>query len=217
MVHFHLPHKHAKEHESGAHVEERKMSQTSTISSTTSSTSSTSGHGSSISSLSRTHKRPSHFNFEYKEPQTPLELCEMAVRLVFTNPGPSCQELREVYFPRLFHSSGYAHRVNCREVDLNGLLDIIEFVRTKWKHSHIRIKSDLVDQDGTATMEQAAVALTFDIIAMPHHAHSHEAEERRTTMMAVLKVYQGKLAQWDAVLDTLPMKMPHQELSCSIM
>lgn len=51
----------------------------------------------------------------------------------------------------------------------------------------------------------AAVGLTYDIIAVPHHhhhkgEHRRDVEERRTQVMAIIKIYEGRLAQTDIVL-----------------
>lgn len=56
-----------------------------------------------------------------------------------------------------------------------------------------------------STLQVAAVGLTYEIIAVPHHHHSkgeHRADvhERRAQVMAIVKIFEGKLAQTDIVL-----------------
>ncbi|KAL8283823.1 hypothetical protein RQP46_005255 [Phenoliferia psychrophenolica] len=75
-----------------------------------------------------------------------------------------------------------------------------------------------MDQDGTATLARSAVALTYDIIAIPFSAHKHEAEERRVNCIGVVKILDGKLAQSDIVVDTTPFHMEDgKEIACAIM
>lgn len=55
------------------------------------------------------------------------------------------------------------------------------------------------------TLKVAAVGLTYDIIAVPHHhhhkgEHRRDVEERRSQVMAIIKIYEGRLAQTDIVL-----------------
>ena len=62
----------------------------------------------------------------------------------------------------------------------------------------IRFKAELMDQDGTATMKAAAVALQYDVIAEriddPHP--KHEQIERRTQAYCMSKIFEGKVGEW---------------------
>ena len=49
------------------------------------------------------------------------------------------------------------------------------------------------------TMARSAVALTYDIIAVPVSAHKHDAEERRVNCIGIVKIMDSKLAQSDIV------------------
>ena len=74
--------------------------------------------------------------------------------------------------------------------------------------------------DGTATMEQAAVGLSYDIIATPHHhgRGKHEIEEKRTSAMCIAKIFQSRIAQMDVVIDTEPFhEKESKEVACAVM
>ncbi|GAA5836367.1 hypothetical protein JCM3766R1_003500 [Sporobolomyces carnicolor] len=158
------------------------------------------------------------------EPTNPVQLAEAAISLILTVPGPSIEELRNEYFPKLFHEA-YSHRANTREHGLRELENLIKRFRSKFESMRVRFRSHIVDQDGTATMDVAAVGLTYDIIAVPHHhhhkgEHRRDVEERRTQVMAIIKIYEGRLAQTDIVLDTVPFHDEHsgpQLNQCAIM
>ncbi|KAK4696715.1 hypothetical protein P7C70_g8327, partial [Phenoliferia sp. Uapishka_3] len=177
----------------------------------------------STSTTSSKHKPHKHHNPHHHHshkappPLTPVALAEMALTALLTTPGPSCEELRTEILPEFYHE-GYAHRVNTREVGMDGLCEVIGMFRRKFKTVRVRFKSNLMDQDGTATLERAAVALVYDIIAVPITAHKHEAEERRVNCIGVVKIFDGKLAQSDIVVDTTPFHMDDgKELSCVVM
>jgi len=58
-------------------------------------------------------------------------------------------------------------------------------------------------------MQVASIGLTYDIIAVPlHHHHKGEhrrdIEEKKSQVMAIVKIFKGKLAQTDIVLYVLP-------------
>lgn len=70
------------------------------------------------------------------------------------------------------------------------------------------------------TLEQAAVGLSYDVIATPltDGKHKHEIEEKRTSAMCVAKIYQSKLAQMDIVIDTEPFHVKEsKEVACVVM
>lgn len=80
-------------------------------------------------------------------------------------------------------------------------------------------------------MRRAAVALSYDMFCIPKpkagrsHHKAHEIEEHKTSAVCVAKIADGKLAQEDIVLDTLPFKglgrddveHAHQEIACVVM
>lgn len=72
-------------------------------------------------------------------------------------------------------------------------------------------------------MQAAAIGLHYDIIVTPLHGHSSkhadEPEEKRTSVMSVTKIYKGKIAQTDIVVDTAPFKAAQEgkEVSCLVM
>ncbi|GAA5956495.1 hypothetical protein JCM3765_003463 [Sporobolomyces pararoseus] len=158
------------------------------------------------------------------DPETPVQLAELAISTILTIPGPSIEELRNEYFPKLFHEA-YSHRANTREHGLKELERLIVRFRSKFESMRVRFRSNIMDQDGTATLQVAAVGLTYDIIAVPHHhhhkgEHRRDVEERRSQVMAIVKIYEGRLAQTDIVLDTLPFQDEHsgpQLNQCAIM
>lgn len=80
------------------------------------------------------------------------------------------------------------------------------------------------------TMRQAAVALSYDIFVIPKptsgraHHKSHEIEEHKTSAAVVAKIFEGKLAQEDVVIDTQPFHglgrevgAPVKEIACIVM
>ncbi|GAA5882688.1 hypothetical protein JCM16303_006544 [Sporobolomyces ruberrimus] len=215
-------------------------SRSSTQSTSTSTTSSTSDEPpssrSSISRLplSRLHaavsrgasqsSTSSHSVRSLPEPETPIQLAELAFSTILTIPGPPLEELRNEIFPRLFHDA-YSHRANTREHGLKELEQLIKRFRMRFESMRVRFKSHIMDQDGSATLQVAAVGLTYEIIAVPHHHHSkgeHRADvhERRAQVMAIVKIFEGKLAQTDIVLDTMPFQDEHsgpQLNQCTVM
>ncbi|GAA5904562.1 uncharacterized protein JCM6883_003828 [Sporobolomyces salmoneus] len=158
------------------------------------------------------------------EPDTPLALAQEAISTILTVPGPSIEELRRDYFPRLFHEA-YSHRANTREHGLKELEELITRFRSKFESMRVRFRSHIIDQDGTASLQVAAVGLTYDIIAVPRHQHQkgehrRDVEERRSQVMAIVKIYEGRLAQTDLCLDTTPFQDEHsgpQLNQCTIM
>jgi hypothetical protein len=68
------------------------------------------------------------------------------------------------------------------------------------------------------TLHQAAVGVMYDIIGTPLHGHRSEVEDKRTSGMSIVKIYEGRIAQSDVVIDTLPFQESHKtELSCCVM
>lgn len=60
-----------------------------------------------------------------------------------------------------------------------------------------------MDMDGTATMDAAAVALVYDILATPHPVpgqSKHDVHPLRVSAIGIHKVFEGKLAQTDLVV-----------------
>ncbi|GAA6062200.1 hypothetical protein JCM10212_006481 [Sporobolomyces blumeae] len=162
---------------------------------------------------------PVHF----PEPSTPLHLAELAIAAILTVPGPPLEVLRAEIFPKLFHEE-YSHRANCREHGLKELEQMVARFRRNFETMRVRFRSHIIEQDGSATMQAAAVGLTYDIIATPHHHHEkgehrRDVEEKRSQVMAVVKIFEGRLAQTDIVLDTAPFQEEHgpQLNQCSIM
>ncbi|KAM0787381.1 hypothetical protein ACM66B_003466 [Microbotryomycetes sp. NB124-2] len=159
--------------------------------------------------------------FERPHDLEPIGLAQLGLSVCLTVPGYPLEEMEQVIIPALFHVPGYSHRVNCRETDHAGLLEIVKFLRTKFSKLRIRFKTELMDQDGTATMKQAAVAVTYEIIAErfddPHP--KHERIERRTQAYCISKIFEGKIAQTDICIDTQPLQptVKPTELSCSVM
>ncbi|SCV69513.1 BQ2448_2533 [Microbotryum intermedium] len=220
-----------------------------TMSSTSSSSSShpTSGsstHGSSsssklsslaLSSIVKGHHGSSTHSSKHSSPSAPepfilprdpIALCEAAMSSILTIPGPPIEQLKKEIWPQLFHIA-YEHRVNTREVNLDGLVAIVEFLRGRYQSARLRFRSHLMDMDGTATMKRAAVGIVYEIIVQvkhsvtPHKYHSH-INEVRTSAMGVVKIFQGRLAQSDLVIDTAPLQKAaapenQPDLSCTIM
>ncbi|ORY88085.1 hypothetical protein BCR35DRAFT_277127 [Leucosporidium creatinivorum] len=153
---------------------------------------------------------------------TPVSLVECAISTLFSVPGYPLDELRNEILPQLYHEA-YSHRVNCRETNLDGLMKSVESLRTRMHAIRIRFKSHLIDMDGTATMEAAAVGLQYDIIGIPINPkgkYKNEAEhERRGSAMCVAKIFEGRMAQADIVLDTAQfheLESP-MEVACTVM
>jgi hypothetical protein len=132
-------------------------SRTNTQATTSSSISSTSDEPassrSSISSrlpLSRLHAAVSRGNstqsaqsaHSLPDPETPLQLAELAISTILTIPGPSIEELRRDYFPKLFHEA-YSHRANTREHGLKELENLIQRFRSKFEVSKVFASSNV--------------------------------------------------------------------------
>ncbi|KAM0748061.1 hypothetical protein T439DRAFT_328047 [Meredithblackwellia eburnea MCA 4105] len=211
----------------GSTSSDRELKETPTMSSVSSKSSISSSLSSITSSISHSvlphkhskhpHSRKSHHHRRLPTPSDPVALAQLALQTLLTHPGPPIEELKEDLLPQLYHSA-YQHRVNTREVGLDNLTDFVVMFRSRFRTVRVRFKSQLMDSDGTATMERSAVALTYDIVAVPISAHKHDAEERRVSCVGVVKIFDGKLAQSDIVVDTAPFHLTSaQELSCNIM
>ncbi|GAA6001075.1 uncharacterized protein JCM10292_006362 [Rhodotorula paludigena] len=178
---------------------------------------------------SSAHKRhhPHYDDPDYTLPpiRDPIHLCETAISLMLSVPGPSVDQLRQRFIPQLYHVSAYQHRVNTREVGMEELLKpwtgtgnaflLIRLLRVQ--HLKVRFRSHLMDMDGTASMHAAAVGLVYDITGRPKAAVGHhDVEERRASSICVMKIYEGKIAQTDMVVDTKEFQPDHQgpELNC---
>ncbi|KDE04317.1 hypothetical protein MVLG_05271 [Microbotryum lychnidis-dioicae p1A1 Lamole] len=179
-------------------------------------------HGSSHSGKHSSSPAPEPFIL----PRDPIALCEAAMSSILTVPGPPIEQLKKEIWPQLFHIA-YEHRVNTREVNLDGLVEIVEFLRGRYQSARLRFRSHLMDMDGTASMKRAAVAIVYEIIVQvkhpitPHKHHSH-IDEVRTSAMGVVKIFEGRLAQSDLVIDTAPLQKAatsenQPDLSCTIM
>ncbi|GAA5964113.1 hypothetical protein JCM21900_004511 [Sporobolomyces salmonicolor] len=162
-------------------------------------------------------------SYELPPPRDPIHLAHLAISTILTIPGPPIGELRHKLFPQLFHDA-YSHRVNCRENGLDELIALVQRFRSKFDTMRPRFKSHIVEMDGTATLDAAAVGLTYDVIATPHHDHSRgehrrDVEEKRTQVMGIVKIFEGRLAQTDVVLDTTPFQDEAQgpQLNCTVM
>ncbi|BGO99360.1 Serine/arginine repetitive matrix protein 2 [Rhodotorula toruloides ATCC 204091] len=171
------------------------------------------------------HKVHPHYDEHYELPRIkdPIHLCETAISLVLSHPGPPIEVMRKELLPKLYHSA-YQHRVNCREHGLNDLLKVVERFRTRFSQVKVKIRSHLMDMDGSATMHAAAIGLVYDITARPHydstvHSNKHETEDKKCASVCVMKIYEGRIAQSDLVVDTKEFQMDAHgpELSCSIM
>lgn len=82
-------------------------------------------------------------------PTNPIEFVILSFQLLLSVPGPTIKELKEDLIPLLFWEN-YLHRANTREVNINGLLDIIESVfRARFKTLKFRVKNELIDNDGS--------------------------------------------------------------------
>jgi hypothetical protein len=60
-----------------------------------------------------------------------------------------------------------------------------------------------MDMDGTATMEAAAVALVYDLVATPFPPpgqSKHDVHELRGSAINICKIFEGKIAQNDLVV-----------------
>jgi hypothetical protein len=158
-----MPHHHSHHHRSKAETESTEELDTLTadlslkVSSTTSSTSSTSSSRTSLSSLTHSllphkhhtsHKLAKHPALSFVEPETPAALVHLAMECLLTIPGPPLEDLR-VIMGKLYHTA-YSHRVNCREMGLEGLFDLIQHFRGRFRVLKVRFKQTMMDQDGTA-------------------------------------------------------------------
>ncbi|BGP15738.1 hypothetical protein JCM10213_007967 [Rhodosporidiobolus nylandii] len=156
-------------------------------------------------------------------PTDPVHLVEKAISLVLSVPGPPIEQLRTELVPKLYHSA-YSHRVNCREHGVEELVALAKRFRERFQSVRIRFRSHLMDMDGTATMHAAAVAITYDIIALPFPSPGqgkHEVHEKRGSAVGVHKIYEGRLAQTDLVVDTAEFQSASDEgpqlTQCSVM
>lgn len=121
---------------------------------------------SSLSSLSHSllpHKHSHHHHHRHQHqhstssnnsielPEDPIEFAFLAFNTLLSYPGPTIDSLRNEILPLFFHEL-YVHRVNTRETDLAGMLNIIENVfRSRFKKVSLRIKGDgIIDKDGSA-------------------------------------------------------------------
>ncbi|KAL8283822.1 hypothetical protein RQP46_005254 [Phenoliferia psychrophenolica] len=67
-------------------------------------------------------------------------------------------------------------------------------------------------------MDQAAVALIYDIVVIPIDSDKHDDEERRVNCVHVAKIFDGKLAQSDVVADTAALHLEDSiKVACAIM
>ncbi|GAA6024244.1 hypothetical protein JCM10207_006970 [Rhodosporidiobolus poonsookiae] len=150
--------------------------------------------------------------YHLEPPTDPVHLVETAIALVLTVPGPPLRQLRDELIPRLYHKA-YSHRVNCREHGIEDLIKLVTRFRERFLSVRLRFRSHLMDMDGTADMHAAAVAITYDIIAVPHPApgqSKHDVHEKRGSAVGVHKIYEGRLAQTDLVVDTVEFQPEHE-------
>ncbi|KWU42224.1 hypothetical protein RHOSPDRAFT_6632, partial [Rhodotorula sp. JG-1b] len=176
---------------------------------------------------------PHHHHHHHGKPSSkhPIHLAETAITSLFTVPGPPIEHLQREVLPRLYHEA-YEHRVNCREHGMKEMIELIARFRDKFSSVKIKFRSHLMDMDGTATLHAAAVGLVYEIhvrlapSAADSHSHSsaHETEPIRAPVISVVKIFEGKIAQVDMVVDTKEMQpgrpgalSNEPELSCSIM
>ncbi|GAA6021715.1 hypothetical protein JCM8202_004322 [Rhodotorula sphaerocarpa] len=178
-------------------------------------------------------RRHTEDHYELPEIRNPIQLAETAITILFNIPGPPPERLRDLV-PQLYHEA-YVHRVNCREHGLEEVLSLVQRFRSRYSSVKVKFRSNLMDMDGTASMHASAVGLVYDIVARPtapqddrHHQHpnrssslhSHdEVEPLRAAVISVVKIFEGRLAQVDMVVDTKEMQTQSNEpeLSCSIM
>ncbi|GAA5837966.1 hypothetical protein JCM9279_004087 [Rhodotorula babjevae] len=194
-----------------------------------SSTSSSTSNPSSTHSHSHSHahhKHHPHFDDpQYSLPviKDPIHLCELATQLFLTTPGVPIEVLRRDIAPRLYHIEGYEHRVNTREMGMDKLLSQMARFRQRFSSIKVRLRSHLMDMDGTSDMHAAAVALVYDVVAKEAHPSGskgkHDHDEIHASSIAVVKVYEGKIAQTDLVIDTKEFHADAAgpELSCAVM
>ncbi|GAA5968853.1 hypothetical protein JCM11641_000757 [Rhodosporidiobolus odoratus] len=178
-------------------------------------------HGSHASGTKRKSRSSSPTPYQLKIPDDPVHLVETAICLVLTVPGPPIEQLRTELIPQLYHKA-YEHRVNCREHGVEQLVAMVKGFRERFASMRIRFRSHLMDSDGTATMQAAAVAITYDIIAHPFPApgeHKHDVHEIRGSAVGVHKIFEGKMAQTDLVVDTAEFQLEHEgpQLNCTVM
>ncbi|GAA6027737.1 hypothetical protein JCM8097_008008 [Rhodosporidiobolus ruineniae] len=153
-------------------------------------------------------------------PEDPVALVEKAIELMLSVPGPPIEQLRREIAPKLYHSA-YSHRVNCREHGLEELVALAKRFRDRFQSVRIRFRSHLMDNDGSATMHAAAVAIVYEILAKPHPApgeSKHDVHELRGSAIGVHKIYEGRLAQTDLVVDTAEFSLDHvgPQLNCTV-
>ncbi|GAA5895100.1 hypothetical protein JCM8208_000113 [Rhodotorula glutinis] len=196
-----------------------------------SSTSSSTSHPSSTHSHSHSHSHAHHKHHpHFDDPQyslpvikDPIHLCELATQLLLTTPGVPIDVLRRDIVPRLYHVDGYQHRVNTREMGMDKLLVQMARFRQRFSSLKVRLRSHLMDMDGTSDMHAAAVALVYDVVAKEAHPSGskgkHDHEEIHCSSIAVIKVFEGKIAQTDLVVDTKEFHADAggPELSCVVM
>ncbi|GAA5924814.1 hypothetical protein JCM3775_005477 [Rhodotorula graminis] len=195
------------------------------------SSTSNSSHPSSSTSHSHSHSHAHHKHHpHFDDPQyslptikDPIHLCELATQLLLTTPGVPMDVLRRDIVPRLYHVDGYEHRVNTREMGMDKLLSEMDRFRRRFSSLKVRLRSHLMDMDGTSDMHAAAVALVYDVVAKEAHPPGskgkHDHEEIHCSAIAVCKVYEGKIAQTDLVIDTKEFHADAggPELSCVVM
>lgn len=82
------------------------------------------------------HKVHPHYDEHYELPRIkdPIHLCETAISLVLSHPGPPVEVMRKELLPKLYHSA-YQHRVNCREHGLDQLIKVVERFRSRFSVS----------------------------------------------------------------------------------
>lgn len=85
---------------------------------------------------SSAHKRhhPHYDDPDYTLPsiRDPIHLCETAISLMLSVPGPTVDQLRQRFIPQLYHVSAYQHRVNTREVGMEELLKVMDRYRQRF-------------------------------------------------------------------------------------
>ncbi|BGP39619.1 hypothetical protein JCM10449v2_003570 [Rhodotorula kratochvilovae] len=183
----------------------------------------------SRSSSTHSHKHHKHHphredsNYVLPVIKSPVHLCELAITLMLSVPGVSVDVLRNDIVPKLYHVEAYQHRVNTREVGMDKLLVQMQRFRERFSSIKVKLRSNLMDMDGSSSMEAAAAALVYDIVAKearrPGMSKQVAEEEKRCSSICVMKVYQGRIAQTDLVVDTKEFGADFggPELSCVVM
>lgn len=116
------------------------LTQTDTVSSVSSTSSRSSFSSIAHAVLPHKHgKHKKHAHHTLPIPTTPIALAELALQTLLTTPGPSCEELRNELLPQLYHEA-YQHRVNTREVGLDGLMAVVRLFRSRFKTVRVRFK-----------------------------------------------------------------------------